>query len=68
YEIINKKGATYYGIGMALVRITNAILGNENLIMCLSVYDEKNNCNRRNQNSCKCIGTPLPAGKLIAYI
>lgn len=42
YEIINKKGATYYGIGMALVRITNAILGNENLIMPLSVYDEEN--------------------------
>ena len=42
YEIINKKGATYYGIGMSLVRITNAILGNENLIMCLSVYDPKN--------------------------
>lgn len=42
YEIINKKGATYYGIGMSLVRITNAILGNENLIMCLSVYDDKN--------------------------
>ena len=42
YEIINKKGATYYGIGMALVRITNAILGNENLIMCLSVYDKTN--------------------------
>ena len=42
YEIINKKGATYYGIGMALVRITNAILGNENTIMALSVYDEKN--------------------------
>ena len=44
YEIINKKGATYYGIGMALVRITNAILGNENTILCLSVYDKKNNC------------------------
>ena len=42
YEIINKKGATYYGIGMSLVRITNAILGNENLIMYLSVYDQKN--------------------------
>ncbi len=42
YEIINKKGATYYGIGMALVRITNAILGNENYIMCMSAYDEKN--------------------------
>lgn len=42
YEIINKKGATYYGIGMAMVRITNAILGNENLIIPLSIYDEKN--------------------------
>ena len=42
YEIINKKGATYYGIGMAMVRITNAILGNENTIIPLSVYDEVN--------------------------
>jgi len=42
YEIINKKGATYYGIGMALVRITNAILGNENTIIALSVYDKEN--------------------------
>lgn len=42
YEIINKKGATYYGIGMALVRITNAILGNENTIIALSIYDEEN--------------------------
>ena len=42
YEIINRKGATYYGIGMAMVRITNAILGNENLIIPLSVYDETN--------------------------
>ena len=44
YEIIKKKGATYYGIGMALVRITNAILGNENTIIALSIYDEKNDC------------------------
>lgn len=42
YEIIERKGATYYGIGMAMVRITNAILGNENLIIPLSVYDEEN--------------------------
>ena len=42
YEIINRKGATYYGIGMCLVRITNAILGNENSIIPLSVYDEQN--------------------------
>ncbi len=43
YEIINRKGATYYGIGMCLVRITNAILGDENTIMTISSYDEENN-------------------------
>lgn len=42
YEIINRKGATYYGIGMCLVRITNAILGDENTIITVSTYDEKN--------------------------
>lgn len=44
YEIINKKGATYYGIGMCLVRITNAILGDENTIMTVSNYDEVEDC------------------------
>ena len=43
YEIINRKGATYYGIGMSLVRITNAILGDENTILTVSTYDKKNN-------------------------
>lgn len=43
YEIINRKGATYYGIGMCLVRITNAILGNENSIITVSSYDHNNN-------------------------
>ena len=42
YEIIDRKGATYSGIGMSLVRITNAILGNENTILALSIYDEQN--------------------------
>lgn len=42
YEIINRKGATYYGIGMCLVRITNAILGDENTIITVSSYDETN--------------------------
>lgn len=42
YEIINKKGATYYGIGMVLTRITNAILGDENMIFSISNYDETN--------------------------
>ena len=35
-KIIEAKKATYYGIGMALVRITNAILGNENSILTVS--------------------------------
>ena len=43
YKIIEKKGATYYGIGMCLVRITNAILGDENIILSISSYDEENN-------------------------
>lgn len=42
YEIINRKGATYYGIGMCLVRITNAILGDENSVITVSAYDENN--------------------------
>ena len=42
YEIINRKGATYYGIGMCLVRITNAILGDEKTIMTVSGYDKDN--------------------------
>ena len=42
YEIINRKGATCYGIGMCLVRITNAILNNENSIITVSSYDPEN--------------------------
>ncbi len=42
YKIINAKGATYYGIGMCLVRITNAILGDENTVMVVSTYDDTN--------------------------
>jgi len=41
YKIINRKGATYYGIGMCLVRITNAILGDENVILSVSAYDKE---------------------------
>lgn len=49
YQIINKKGATYYGIGMCLVRITSAILEDKNIILPVSSYDGKNNI---------CISTP----------
>lgn len=38
YHIIERKGATYYGIGMSLVRITKAILNNENSILTVSAY------------------------------
>lgn len=38
YEIINKKKATYYGIGIALTRLIKAILGDENAIMPISTY------------------------------
>ena len=42
YEIIDKKGATCYGIGMCLVKITNTILGDENNIITVSTYDKVN--------------------------
>lgn len=42
YEIIERKGATYYGIGMCLVKITNTILGDENNIITVSTYDKLN--------------------------
>ncbi|BDG48702.1 L-lactate dehydrogenase [Parageobacillus sp. KH3-4] len=38
YQIIEKKGATYYGIAMGLVRITRAILHNENAILTVSAH------------------------------
>ncbi len=38
YEIIEKKRATYYGIGMALNRLVRAILDNENSILTVSTY------------------------------
>ncbi|WHY67760.1 L-lactate dehydrogenase [Neobacillus sp. SuZ13] len=38
YQIIERKGATYYGIGMSLVRITKAIFNNENSILTVSAY------------------------------
>ncbi|WP_141431588.1 L-lactate dehydrogenase [Bacillus sp. 03113] len=38
YHIIERKGATYYGIAMGLVRITKAILQNENAVLTVSAY------------------------------
>lgn len=53
YEIIKRKGATYYGIGMCLVRITSAILEDKNIILPVSSYDSKNDV---------CISTPAIVG------
>lgn len=46
YEIIDKKKATYYGIGMSLNRIVRAILDDENAILTVSTYLD----NKYNQN------------------
>ena len=54
YEIINKKGATYYGIGMCLVRITNAILEDKRIILPVSSWDKKHDI---------CISTPAIVGR-----
>ena len=42
YDIIKRKGATFYGIGASLVKITNAILEDENTILSVSNYDPNN--------------------------
>ena len=42
YEIIQKKGATAYGIGICLTSITNAILEDQNTILSVSSYDKEN--------------------------
>ncbi|MCU9612794.1 L-lactate dehydrogenase [Caldibacillus lycopersici] len=38
YHIIERKGATYYGIAMGLVRLTKAILHNEHSVLTVSTY------------------------------
>lgn len=44
YDIIQKKGNTSYGIGMSLLKITNAILNNENTILTVSAYNKLHDC------------------------
>ena len=53
YEIIKKKGVTCYGIGMCLVKITNAILEDQKIILPVSSYDKNNEL---------CISTPAIVG------
>ena len=38
YEIIERKGATYYGVAMAVSRIVESIVRNEHSILPISVY------------------------------
>lgn len=38
YEIIEKKKATYYGIGMALTKLVKAILNDEKTLLTVSTY------------------------------
>ncbi|MDR0398126.1 MAG: L-lactate dehydrogenase [Candidatus Nomurabacteria bacterium] len=41
YDIIAKKGATHYGIGMCMAHITEAILGDADLVLPVSNYNEQ---------------------------
>lgn len=43
YEIIAKKGATYYAIGMGITRIVNAIIAGHNEVLAVSGYIENYN-------------------------
>lgn len=40
YEIIDRKGATYYGIGACVANIVKCILGDERRILPVSSYDD----------------------------
>ena len=44
YDIIQKKGNTCYGIGVCLMKITNAILGDSNEVMPVSSYNKEHAC------------------------
>ena len=53
YEVITRKGATAYGIGTCMVRITNAILEDKKIILSVSSYDKIKDV---------CISTPTIVG------
>ena len=54
YELINKKGATAYGIGICLTSITSAVLEDKNEVLTVSSYDSENGI---------CISTPAIVNK-----
>ena len=39
YDIIEKKGATFYGVAMVVVQILNCILNDEMRVLDVSTYD-----------------------------
>ena len=57
-SIIEPKKATYYGIGMALARITRAIFGDEHCVLTLSTL-----LNGEYGQHDVCIGTPVIVGR-----
>lgn len=77
YEIIERKGATYYGIGLSLLTIVQSILGNENRVLTVSTlmtgqYGVSEVClslpcvvNRQGVN--KVIPLPLDEGETAAF-
>ena len=58
YQIIEAKRATYYGIGMALTRITKAIFGDERSVLTVSAY-----LSGEYGKSGVCIGVPCMIGR-----
>ena len=44
YDIISKKGNTSYGIGVCLMKITNAILVDSKEVMAISAYNKDHDC------------------------
>jgi L-lactate dehydrogenase len=44
YDIISKKGNTCYGIGVCLMKITNAILSDSREVMTISSYNKEHDC------------------------
>ncbi len=57
YEIINRKKATYYGIGLALKRLVSCLLNDEKAILTVSAY-QNNEYGREGYY----IGTPAIVG------
>jgi L-lactate dehydrogenase len=58
YHIINYKGATYYAIGMALVRIVGAVLPDQNSVLTVSTLLEG-----EYSISDVCLGIPCVVGQ-----